>query len=168
MHYKMKATQFFVGREEETTVLQSLLNTSQADLAAIIGRRRIGKTYLVKHAFKGQFAFHITGVKNVDKQTMESSFYSKGSVQDESFQIDMLIDRSDNAINLCEMKFYATEYELSRKEAEKLHTRREMFRAKSQTTKYLINTLITTFGLKANEHSASALDKVLRMEALFL
>jgi uncharacterized protein len=80
----------------------------------------------------------------------------------------MLIDRSDNAINLCEMKFYASEYELGKKEAEKLHKRRELFRTKTQTKKYLINTLVTTFGLKTNEYSASAVDKSLEMNALFL
>lgn len=99
--------------------------------------------------------------------TLESSFYNKSSAQGEGFQIDLLIDRSDNSINLCEMKFYAVEYEMTKKDAEKLHTRRELFRIKSQTSKYLINTLITTFGLKTNEHSASVVDKVLKMEHLF-
>lgn len=96
----------------------------------------------------------------------ESSFYVKGNAMEEGFQIDLLIDRSDHAINLCEMKFYATEYELTKKEAEKLRLRREMFRSKTQTTKYLINTLITTFGLKPNEYSAGVVDKALKMDAL--
>ena len=64
--------------------------------------------------------------------------------------------------------FASDEYELSKKEAEKLHIRRELFRTKTQTKKYLINTLITTFGVKANENSASSVDKVLKMDALFL
>ena len=69
--------QLFVGREEEIMTLQSLLNSEQADLVAMIGRRRIGKTYLVKNAFKNQFAFHITGVKNTDKETMIQAFVAK-------------------------------------------------------------------------------------------
>ena len=43
----MAIKQIFVGREEEMMMLQSLSNSEQADLVAIIGRRRIGKTYLV-------------------------------------------------------------------------------------------------------------------------
>ena len=77
MLYKMTIKQFFVGREEEITMLQSLLNSEQADLVAMIGRRRIGKTYLVKNAFKNQFAFHITGIKNTDKATMIQAFVAK-------------------------------------------------------------------------------------------
>ena len=117
----------------------------------------------IKHIQQIKQALGIGGIYST-----ESSFYSKGNEGETGFQIDMLIDRSDNAINLCEMKFYATEYELSKKEAEKLHIRRELFRAKTQTKKYLINTLLTTFGLKANEHSTSTVDKSLKMDALFL
>ena len=117
----------------------------------------------IKHVHQIKQALGIGGIYST-----ESSFYSKGTDAETGFQIDMLIDRSDNAINLCEMKFYTTEYELSKKEAGKLHTRRELFRTKTQTKKYLINTLMTTFGLKANEHSASSIDKSLTMDALFL
>lgn len=117
----------------------------------------------IKHIHQIKQALGIGGIFST-----ESSFYAKGNANGEGFQIDMLIDRSDNTINLCEMKFYATEYELTKKEAEKLHKRRELFRQKTQTRKYLINTLVTTFGLKTNEYSASVVDKSLKMDALFL
>ena len=117
----------------------------------------------IKHVNQIKQALGIGGI-----YTTESSFYSKGNDAEAGFQIDMLIDRSDNAINLCEMKFYATIYQLTKKEAEKLHNRRELFRTKTQTQKYLINTLITTFGLKPNEYSASTVDKTLSIDALFL
>lgn len=117
----------------------------------------------IKHVHQIKQALGIGGIYST-----EGSFYSKGNEGETGFQIDMLIDRSDNAINLCEMKFYATEYEMNKKEAEKLRIRRELFRTKTQTKKYLINTLITTFGLRANEYSSSASDKVLKMDALFL
>jgi uncharacterized protein len=117
----------------------------------------------IKHVAQIKQALGINGIFST-----ESSFYFKGNATESGFQIDMLIDRSDNAINLCEMKFYATPYELTKKEAEKLHLRRELFRTKTQTTKYLINTLVTTFGLVVNEHSVSNVDKELRLEALFL
>lgn len=79
----------------------------------------------------------------------------------------MLIDRSDNTINICEIKFYGNEYELTTKESEILRKRREFFREKNQTKKYLINTLITTYGLKSNENSVGIIDKVVLMKDLF-
>jgi hypothetical protein len=117
----------------------------------------------IKHVNQMKQALGIAGIYST-----ESSFYSKGNDTEAGFQIDMLIDRSDNTINLCEMKFYATEYELNKKEAEKLHIRRELFRNKTNTKKYLVNTIVTTFGIKANENSASSVDKSLKMDALFL
>ena len=117
----------------------------------------------IKHTPQIKQALGIGGIFST-----ESSFYFKGDATESGFQIDMLIDRSDNAINLCEMKFYATVYELTKKEAEKLQLRRELFRNKTQTSKYLINTLMTTFGIKTNEHSASGIDKVLMLDALFV
>lgn len=116
----------------------------------------------IKHISQLKYALGISGIFST-----ESSFYWKGNEQEAGFQIDMLIDRSDNAINLCEMKYYAAEYELTKKEADRLRQRREGFRAKSNTKKYLINTLITTYGLRPNEHSLGVIDKILTMESLF-
>jgi AAA+ ATPase superfamily predicted ATPase len=117
----------------------------------------------IKHIQPIKQALGISGI-----YATHSSYYAKATGEDAGFQIDMLIDRNDNAINICEMKFYATEYELTKKEAEKLRIRRELFRTKTNTRKYLINTLITTFGIKTNEYSVGTLDKVLQMEAMFL
>ncbi len=117
----------------------------------------------IKHIQQIKQALGISGIYST-----HCSFYAKGKGDEAGFQIDILIDRNDNAINICEMKFYTSEYELTKKEAEKLRLRRELFRSKTHTQKYLINTLITNFGIKTNEHSAGTLDKVLKMEALFL
>jgi uncharacterized protein len=117
----------------------------------------------IKHISQIKQGLGINGIFST-----ESAFFVKGTAGEAGLQIDMLIDRSDNAINLCEMKFYGSIYELNKKEAEKLRARREQFRSKTKTKKFLINTLITTFGLKTNEHSASAVDKALGLEVLFL
>jgi uncharacterized protein len=117
----------------------------------------------IKHVKQIKQALGISGVFST-----ESSFYYKGSSSETGFQIDMLIDRSDNSINLCEMKFYAMEYELTKKEAEKLHFRRELFRNKTNTNKYLINTLITPFGIKNSQNNSGVIDKVIGLDDLFL
>lgn len=71
----MTVKKFFIGRESETAELESLLSFEQADLVAIIGRRRIGKTYLVKNVFKNEFAFHVTGIKINRGQVLPLSHY---------------------------------------------------------------------------------------------
>ncbi len=114
----------------------------------------------MKHIHKIKEALGISGIF-----TNENSFYYKQD--NEGFQIDLLIDRADNAINICEAKFYATEYELTKKEAQILRHRQEMFRQKTKTKKYLITTLLTTFGLKKTENSIGLVDKVITMDQLF-
>ncbi len=116
----------------------------------------------IRHSYKIKEALGISGIFST-----ESSFYFKGDKADAGFQLDMLIDRSDNSINICEMKFYGTEYSLSSTEAETLRKRREFFRDKTKTKKYLINTLITTFGLKENGNSVGIIDKVVLIDDLF-
>jgi uncharacterized protein len=114
----------------------------------------------IKHISKIKEALGISGV-----HTVENSYYHK-SVS-EGFQIDLLIDRNDNAINICEAKYYSAEYELQKKEAEILRNRIELFKKYTKTKKYIIPTLLTTFGLKQTEHSVGVIDKVITMDKLF-
>ena len=69
-------------------------------------------------------------------------------------QIDLIIDRHDNTINLCEMKFSKTKYTISKKYFETLNERVEIFRQKTKTNKALHTTLVTTLGLKSNAYSS--------------
>jgi uncharacterized protein len=114
----------------------------------------------MKHIHKIKQALGISGV-----HTVENSFYNKQGIS--GVQIDLLIDRTDNAINICEAKYYATEYTITKKEAEALRNKIELFRQKTKSNKYLIPTLLTTFGLKQNEHSVGIIDKVITMKQLF-
>ena len=67
----------FVGREAEINILKELFTRNQSDLIAVLGRRRIGKTYLVKKVFKDHLIFHFTGIKNADKNTVIKEFTRK-------------------------------------------------------------------------------------------
>ncbi len=53
-----------IGRKEEQATLQKALLTPEAEMVAVIGRRRVGKTFLVNEVYKGQIAFGITGTQN--------------------------------------------------------------------------------------------------------
>ena len=54
-----------IGRIGETSMLQSLLNEEEPQFVAVFGRRRIGKTYLVRESFHHQFTFQHTGISNL-------------------------------------------------------------------------------------------------------
>ena len=84
----------------------------------------------------------------------------------EGGQIDLIIDRSDNVMNLCEMKYSKDEYSITGKYAEKIRTRESCFRISVKTKKALRCTFVTTYGIKANENS-SIVDNQIRAEDLF-
>ena len=63
-------------------------------------------------------------------------------------QIDLLIDRNDGVINLCEMKYAKEEYVIDKEEDERLRKRLSTFIKESGTKKAVHITMITTYGLK--------------------
>ncbi len=63
-----------VGREKEAAILQSLLKTGEAELVSVIGRRRVGKTFLVEMVYAGKIAFQITGIQHASKQEQLENF----------------------------------------------------------------------------------------------
>lgn len=51
----------FVGREEEIHKLNNYISSSKSELCAVIGRRRVGKTFFIDHVIKEQLFFKFTG-----------------------------------------------------------------------------------------------------------
>ena len=63
-----------VGRKKELNALQKALASDESAFVAIYGRRRIGKTYLVREFFKGGFVFQHTGLEKGDVRKQLSAF----------------------------------------------------------------------------------------------
>ncbi len=95
------------------------------------------------------------------------SFLAKATAEHEGVQIDLLIDRQDNVISLCEVKFYSDEWALTKVDADGLRRKKSIFRHATGTKKQIFVVLITTFGLLKNQHSLGLVDNVLDMNALF-
>ena len=96
------------------------------------------------------------GIQNVYTETCAFRYESpEGSG---GFQIDLMIDRKDQAINLCECKFYESSFEISRSYASILQERKAAFRAATNTKKNCFTTLITNHPLKKNEYALEAID----------
>jgi uncharacterized protein len=83
-------------------------------------------------------------------------------------QIDLVIDRRDQSINLCEMKFYSDTFTIDKKYATTLRQKATIFKEQTKTRKQLFNTLITTYGLHKNKHSIGLVDNVITSEQLFI
>ena len=67
-------------------------------------------------------------------------------------QIDLLIDRNDGVVNVCEMKYARTPYVIDKAEANKLLNRLEMFGKRTGTKKILHLTLVSPYGLEHEGH----------------
>lgn len=65
-----------VGRKEELGILQSLEQADESAFVAVYGRRRVGKTYLIRHVFDGKFTFHLTGIANIGLKPQLANFYA--------------------------------------------------------------------------------------------
>jgi len=82
-------------------------------------------------------------------------------------QIDLLIDRKDHVINLCEIKFSVEPFTISKAYAVNLRNKIGTFKTETDTRKAVWLTMITTFGLKKNKYSGSLVQHDLNMDCLF-
>ena len=96
-----------------------------------------------------------------------SSFVFRGDKEKPGIQIDLLIDRNDHAINLCELKFYHDVFSIDKSYAENMRRKRTIFQEVTQTRKQIFITLITSFGLVPNSHSIGLIDQDFDMNVLF-
>lgn len=81
-------------------------------------------------------------------------------------QIDMLIERSDRIIHLCEMKFSEEEYCISNDYEMRLRRRMGIFKERTKTKQPLVHTFITTFGIGRGKHNSIVHSEV-TMDNLF-
>ena len=85
--------------------------------------------------------------------TSESLWYQKGIGNNKGAQIDLIIERKDNIINLCEAKFTANQYEVDKKDYEKEGEREASFASVLSKRSIIQHVLLSTFGLKKNAYS---------------
>lgn len=115
------------------------------------------------YAFENLCQRHISEIKKVlgisSVYTEHYSFSSKTVEAVKSgYQIDLIIDRKDDCINLCECKFYNGEFKMTKDYAKKLRNRKQEFIERTKTNKTVFNTLITNYGAKENEHFLDVID----------
>jgi len=89
------------------------------------------------------------------------------SWRNDKAQIDLLIDRSDRSVNICEMKFSEQEFVISKSYLEDIRKKRREFENEMASRKNIFITFVTTYGVKQNEHSNNIMDNQVKMDALF-
>ncbi len=91
----------------------------------------------------------------------------RGGTEEKSAQIDLLIDRRDQVINVCEAKFSLGAFAISKDYSEKLREKISVFKAVSKTRKAVFLTMITTYGTEKNKHATALVQNEVTMDDLF-
>lgn len=125
------------------------------------------------YAFEGICLKHVAQIERalgIDGMANEVGTWRyvprRGSRDDAGAQVDLLLDRPDGIINLCEIKHAAEEFVLTKAHAKELVNRAEIFRARTKTKKQVVTTLITTLGLRPGLWNDEVIDSVVTAEQL--
>ena len=114
-----------------------------------------------QHAHQLLHALGISGVK-----TSLSAWHTAGTDETDGEQIDMLIIRDDNVVNLCEMKFASKEFVIEKDEAQKLRHRIDALKTTLTPKQTIHLTLVTTYGVAYGKHSG-IVQRQVTMDDLF-
>jgi uncharacterized protein len=115
-----------------------------------------------KHTFQIKKAMGFHGIIS-----NEYSYVSKGTADQQGIQIDLIIDRADNCVNILEVKFHNKEYEVSESYARQLLDKSTIFQERTNIRKSVFITMLTVFGVKKNEHYLMAVTNQLLLDDLF-
>ena len=113
------------------------------------------ETICLKHVAQIKKALKIQGIHSVN-----SSWSAEGA------QIDLVIKRADNWINVCEMKFYAAPYKITKKELDNLRNKLARFKDDTGTRDVVVLTMIT-YGVVEDENFHEIVENSFDMDILF-
>jgi hypothetical protein len=115
----------------------------------------------LKHALQIKAALGISGV-----QTTEAPWRHRAAADGSGTQIDLLIDRADDTINLCEMKFSEGAFTIDKPYADILRRKRDIFRQVTGTRKNIFITMVTTYGITDNAYAKELIASHVTAETL--
>lgn len=119
------------------------------------------ETICLKHLEQIKEALRISGINATYGSWLEKN-ESRGA------QIDLLIDRDDNVINVCEIKFWNARFLLDKNYAGEIAAKVHAFTASTKTKKSVFVTFITTYGMTDNAYKRSQVQNELTMDDLFV
>lgn len=107
----------------------------------------------------------VLGIENVHSET--SIWHHKPQKGEQGVQIDLLIDRQDQCINICEMKFSVNKFDMTKGYAKELENKLNVFRDHTKTRKTLFLTMVTTYGVRNSKSYTGLIQNEVTMDALF-
>ena len=122
------------------------------------------------YAFENVCFNHIEQIKKalgISGISTTQSAWTKMGEEYKGTQIDMIISRKDNIVNMCEMKYYGEEFMVDKDYDSILRHRKNLLYEMIPKKNAVHNTLITTFGIRNNEYRWS-FDNVITMDDLFI
>lgn len=115
------------------------------------------ETICLKHVDQIKKALGIEGIHSIN-----SSWSTKGA------QVDLVIVRNDKWINLCEVKFYNSEFAIGSNEMEDLKNKIRLFKSETKTKNTVVLTMLTTYGVTKNENFYEIVEDNLTMDVLYM
>lgn len=122
-----------------------------------------------RRAWSG-YAFELLCLTHIDKirsalgfaavTCSVSAWRTEANEEHDGAQIDLVIDRRDQIINLCEMKFSTAKFAIDADYEEKLRNKINAFKLDTGTTSALHLTMVTSYGIKQNTHSSIVASQV--------
>ena len=94
------------------------------------------------------------GISGIVTEEASWQYHAKAS-SERGAQIDLLVDRADNAINLGELKFSDYPFVIDKKYAAELEQKIQVFKQRTKTRKAVFLTLVTASGLEQNSYATS-------------
>ena len=123
------------------------------------------------YAFENICFMHLQQMKMVmgiaAVYTEAGSYIQKAGNENKGVQVDMLIDRADNIINVCEMKFYDAPFTITKKYAAELRNKRAIVRMVAPSKRSIFITMVTCFGILENSYATELIQSQVRAVDLF-
>lgn len=123
------------------------------------------------YAFENIVLNHIPQIKRAlgisGIYSIASTFLKARGNEEPGIQIDLVIDRKDQVINLVEIKFYNTVFSMTKTDADELREKLRIFQKETNTKKLVNWVLLTTFGIHPNAHSLGLVFQSFDMNILF-
>jgi len=130
-----------------------------------------GYTAWSGYAYENICLMHAAQIKKAlgiaSVQTQQSAWRFRGDDAYPGAQIDLVIDRADQCINLCEAKFTRENFAIDKAYAEKLRIKKAVFKYATGSKKALFTTLLTTYPTLKNQYYHEEITNEVTMDKLF-
>jgi uncharacterized protein len=152
---------FYIHFVQKNTAVNDYWVKQYKSPAALAWQGFAFESLCIRHIDAIKYALGISGIG-----TRQSSYVQHGTTQKPGFQIDLLIERDDRAINICEMKFYDGAYNISNADANSIRLKTDALRFAQRKQMQVFTTFITVAGISAGKNSY-LVDQVITLDSLF-